>query len=307
MIVPEITTLDGLLAAFEAFQRRTRGLRSPTLKGYLDIARRFGRATFGDDPIDPTRLVPSDVVRFVTDMGRRFSPRSMKAVGTALRSFFGFLRAQGLADGCLEAAIPRVAFWRLSSLPRCLSEEQLEQVLAVPLPRTPCARRDHAILLCLATLGLRPGEVAEIHLEDIDWRRGLLSLRTRKTRRGALLPLPRRAGKAIADYLRCERPATSERRVFVQHLGPRRGTAISSAVVSAAVLRALRPAGVQAPIKAAYVFRHTLASRMVQRGASLKEVADVLGHRSLDTTTIYAKLDVPMLREVARCWPEVTP
>jgi site-specific recombinase XerD len=149
--------------------------------------------------------------------------------------------------------------------------------------------------------------VAEIHLEDIDWRRGLLSLRTRKTRRGALLPLPRRAGQAIAEYLRRERPATAERRVFVQHLGPGQGHPISSAVVSAAVTRALRRAGVRAPIEAAYVFRHTVASRMVRRGASLKEVADVLGHRSLDTTTIYAKLDIRALREVALPWPEVTP
>jgi integrase/recombinase XerD len=305
MIFPETTTLGALVAAFEAFQRRTRGLRPSTLYGYTVLARQFGRAALGEDPIDPRRLVPSDVVRFVTDMGRRFSPRSMKAVGTALRSFLGFLRVQGLVDERLEAAIPRVAFRHLASLPKCLNDEQLRRVLAAPLLRTPCARRDRAILLCLATLGLRPGEVAEIHLEDIDWRRAILSLRTRKTRRGALLPLPRRAGRAIVEYLRRERPATAERRVFVQHQGSRLGTPISSAVVSAAVTRALRRAGVRAPIEAAYVFRHTVASRMVRRGASLKEVADVLGHRSLDTTTIYAKLDIPMLREVARSWPEV--
>lgn len=304
MTFSETTTLDALVAAFEEFQRRTRGLRPSTLYGYTVLARQFGRATLGEGPIDPRRLVPSDVVRFVTDMSRRFSPRSMKTVGTALRSFLGFLRVQGLVDERLEAAIPRVAFRRLSSLPKCLSDEQLRRVLAVPLLRTPCARRDRALLLCLATLGLRPGEVAEIHLEDIDWRRATLSLRTRKTRRGALLPLPRRAGRAIVEYVRRERPATAERRVFVQHLGSRRGTPISSAVVSAAVTRALRRAGVRAPIEAAYVFRHTVASLMVRRGASLKEVADVLGHRSLDTTTIYVKLDVPMLREVARTWPE---
>jgi integrase len=162
-------------------------------------------------------------------------------------------------------------------------------------------------VVCLASLGLRPGEVANLHLEDIDWRNGTMHLRTRKTGRGAVLPLPRNAGRAIVDYLRRERPKTAERRVFVQHLGQRRGVPVSSEVVSAAVARALRRAGVNAPLRGAYVFRHTVASRMVRQGTSLKEVADFLGHRSLDTTTIYTKLDVPALSEVARPWPKVAP
>jgi site-specific recombinase XerD len=230
----------------------------------------------------------------------------MKAVGTALRSFFRFLRTEGVCDGRLEAAIPAVAHWRLSSLPRCLTDEQLEAVLASFGGSTPCVLRDRAIVLCLATLGLRPGEVAELRLEDIDWRHGTVHLRTRKTRRGEVLPLPREAGRALVDYLRRERPKTGERRVFVQRLGHRRGAAVSSGVVSAAVVRALRRAGVEAPLAGAYVFRHTVASRMVRHGISLKEVGDFLGHRSLDTTAIYAKLDVPALSEVALPWPEVT-
>jgi site-specific recombinase XerD len=224
-----------------------------------------------------------------------------------LRSFFRFLRAEGLGDDRLEIAIPAVPRWRLSTLPRCLSDEQLEQLLAAFGAATPCALRDRAIVLCLSTLGLRPGEVAALYLEDIDWRRGTIHLRTRKTRRGAVLPLPRDAGRSIVDYLRRERPKTGERRVFVQHLGRRRGAPISSAVVSAAVVRALRRAGIEAPLAGAYVLRHTVASRMVRRGTSLKEVADFLGHSCLDTTTIYAKLDVPALCEVALPWPEVTP
>jgi len=307
MTVPEFTTLDALVEAFDAFQRCTRGLRPRTLHGYSALIRKFVRDVLGDDPIDVRRIIPSDVVGFVTGMIRRYSPCSMKLVGAALRSLFGFLRVQGLVDGRLEAAIPRVAFWRLSSLPRFLTDEQLAMVLAAPVTDAPCARRDRAIVFCLATLGLRPGELADLRLEDIDWRRAVVSLRTRKTRRGALLPLPRRSARAVADYLRWERPRTPERHVFVQHLGSRRGMPISSAVVSAAVARALRRARVEAPMQGAYVFRHTVASRMVRHGASLKEVADVLGHRSLDTTAIYAKLDVPALRNVAQAWPEVTP
>ncbi len=169
----------------------------------------------------------------------------------------------------------------------------------------PFGHRDRAIVLCLSTLGLRPGEVAGLRLEDIDWRGGTIQLRARKTGRGAVLPLPREAGRAIVAYLREERPTTDERRVFVQHRGSRRGGLISSTAVTGVAVRALRRAGVEAPFGGAYVFRHTVASRLVQRGASLKEVADFLGHRCLDSAAIYAKLDLPALREVALPWPEV--
>ena len=307
MTIPGSWTLGALIEAFEQHQRRTNGLRDQTLHSYARFVRGLIREALGDDPFDVRRLGPSDVIRFVCAMTGRFSPRSMRTVSTALRSFFRFLRTEGVCDERLEVAIPAVAHWRRSTLPRCLSDEQLDRVLASFGSSTPCVRRDRAIVLCLATLGLRPGEVAELHLEDIDWRHGTLHLRTRKTRRGAVLPLPRDAGRAIVDYLRRERPRTAERRVFVQHLGHHRGAPVSSNVVSAAVVRALRRAGVEAPLAGAYVFRHTVASRMVRRGVSLKEVGDFLGHRSLDTTTIYAKLDVPALREVALPWPEVTP
>ena len=307
MLGPESLTLDALIEAFEQHQRRTRGLRDQTLHGYARFVRGLIREALGEDPIDVRRLDPSDVIRFARAMTGRFSPRSMKAVGTALRSFMRFLRTEGVCDERLEAAIPAVAHWRLSALPRCLTDEQLDQLLASFGASTPCARRDRAIVLCLSTLGLRPGEVAALHLEDIDWRRGTVHLCTRKTRRGAVLPLPRDAGRAIVDYLRHERPRTAERRVFVQHLGRRRGAPVSSAVVSATVVRALRRAGIEAPLAGAYVLRHTVASRMVRRGTSLKEVGDFLGHRCLDTTTIYAKLDVPALRDVAVPWPEVMP
>ena len=170
---------------------------------------------------------------------------------------------------------------------------------------TPCGQRDQAIVQCLATLGLRPGEVADLCLDDIDWRGGTLQIRARKNRRGAVLPLPRVVGQALVAYLSRERPATDERRMFVEHLGDRRGKPLSSPAVSRVAARAVRRAAVDAPHAGANVFRHTVASRMVREGASLKEVADVLGHRSLDTTTVYAKLDLPRLREVALPWPEV--
>lgn len=300
----ESWSLDSLVEAYKQHQRRTRGLREQTLRGYERLVRLFVRAALGDDPIDPARLSTADVVGFVAAMRGRFSPRSMKAVRTALRSFFRFLRVEGLCEERLEAAIPTVAHWRLATLPRGLSDEQLARVLASLDASTPCGQRDRAIVLCLATLGLRPGEVAGLRLEDIDWRAGSVLLRERKTRRGTVVPLPREAGRAIVAYLRGERPATAERALFVQQRGAGRGRPLTSNAVSGVVVRALGRAGVEAPLAGAYLFRHTLACRMVRRGASLKEVADFLGHRSLDTTAIYAKLDLLALREVALPWPE---
>jgi integrase/recombinase XerD len=297
-------TLDTLVEAYDQHQRRTRGLRAQTLHGYERFVRLFVRGVLGDDPIDPACITASRVIEFVSSLRGRFSPLSMKAVRTALRSFFRFLCVQGLCDERLEAAVPAVAHWRLSTLPRCLSDLQLAKVLASFDTSTPRGHRNRAIVLCLSTLGLRPGEVADLRLEDIDWRAGTVELRARKTRRGTVFPLPREAGRAIVAYLRKERPATDQRQVFVRSVGPRRGEPISSHAVTAVVACALRRAGVEAPLASAYVFRHTLASRMVQRGASLKEVADFLGHRSLDTAAIYAKLDLPALREVALPWPE---
>ena len=255
-------TLDALIEAYCQHQRRTRGLRDQTLRGYERLGRLLVRVALGDDPIDPTRLNPTDVMAFVASMRGRYSPRSMKMVRTALRSFFRFLRVQGLCDERLEAAIPAVAHWRLSTLPRCLSDQQLERVLASLDNSAPCGRRDRAIVLCLSILGLRPGEVANLCIEDIDWRDGTVKLRTRKTRRGAVLPLPRGVGRAIVAYLRKERPTTIERRVFVQRIGPHCGEPISSNAVSAVAVRACQRAGIDPPIAGAYVFRHTVASRM---------------------------------------------
>ncbi len=304
MTIHDSWTLDTLVEAYKQHQRRTRGLREQTLHGYERMVRPFVRTVLRDDPIDPTRFSPSDVMEFVASMRGRYSPRSMKTVRTALRSFFRFLRFKGFCDKRLEAAIPAVAHWRLSTLPRCLSDQQLEQLHASFDVSTACGHRDRAIVLCLSSLGLRPREIADLRLEDIDWRGGTIHLRARKTRQSAVLPLPREAGSAIVAYFRKERPKTKERRVFVQHLASHCGEPISSQTVSAVVVRALRRAEIEPPIAGAYVLRHTLASRMVRRGASLKEVADFLGHRCLDTTTIYAKLDLSTLREVALPWPE---
>lgn len=301
-------TLDALLQAYEQYQQHARGLRASTIRRNAQVVHLFVRGVLGEDPTDLTHLSRADVVQFIASAQSRFSASTMGTVATSLRSFFRFLRVEGLCEIPLEEAIPALPRWRHTSLPRGLSDEQYERLLgSLGGGATPCARRDRAIIVCLAALGLRPGEVAELCLEDIDWRAGTLHLRTRKTRRGALLPLPREVGHAIVEYLRDERPETLERRVFVRHDGSHRGAPISAGTVTEAVVRALRRGRIEAPIAGAYVLRHTVATRLVRQGTSLKEVADFLGHRDLDTTAIYAKVDLAALSSVALPWPEVTP
>ena len=211
-------TVDRLVDEYTHHQRRTRGLRPHTVRYRAWFARKLVRAALGTDPIDPSRLTPAAVVAFITSLRHRFSPASMRTVRSSLRSFFRFLRVEGFCGDALETALPTVAHWRLATLPRSLTEQQVEQVLASVDPSTPCGQRDQAIVQCLATLGLRPGEVANLCLDDIDWRGGTLQIRARKNRRGAVLPLPRVVGQALVAYLSRERPATDERRVFVVHL-----------------------------------------------------------------------------------------
>ena len=297
-------TLDSIITAYSDHQRRTRGLRESTIDGYAWNLRCFLRATLGDDPVHVSQLRPTDVIEYVSTQATRLRPRTVKAVVCALRSFFRFLRAVGLHDGRIEECVPTVPVRRLADLPRHLDEEQHTRFLKSLDVSTPRLRRDRAIILCLSALGLRAGEVADLCIEDIDWRAGTLRIRARKTGRGALLPLPHRAGRAIASYLRDDRPATHDRHVFVRHwMGV--GEAVSSHLVSHVVATALRHAGVEGPHYGAHVLRHTLATRMVRHGATLKEIADVLGHRHLVTTTIYAKTDIDALSGVALPWPQV--
>jgi integrase/recombinase XerD len=300
-------TLDALVASFIQHQQRARGTCAHTLRAQERVVRQFVRAALGDDPIDPAQLRASDVIAFISANAARFRPCTVKGMATSLRWFFRFLRFARICDGRLDEIVPTVAEWRLATIPRGLDERDLGRLLASLAGSTACARRDRAIIQLLASLGLRAGELAALQLEDIDWRAGTVHIRTRKTGRGAVLPLPRAAGQAIVAYLRRGRPATADRHVFTVHQQGRLGIGISGSRVAAVVRCALLRAGIKAPAYGAHVLRHALATRMIRRGARLEEIADVLGHRSLDTTAIYAKVDLPALRDVALPWPEVQP
>ena len=210
MTVHDSWTVDRLVEAYTEHQRRTRGLRPQTLRDRARLIEGLVRDALGTDPIDPTRFAIADVVTFVTSLSRRFSPRSMRTVRSTLRSFFRFLRFQGFCNDELEAALPTVAHWRLATLPRSLTDQQVEQVLASFNVSTPCRQRNHAIVQCLSTLGLRPGEVTNLFLDDIDWRGGTIEVRTRKnpSRRRAAAASRRGAGVGRLS----ERGAPGDRR-----------------------------------------------------------------------------------------------
>jgi integrase/recombinase XerD len=302
----ERVTPDALVEAFQEHLQRVRGTDRVSQHHYGRYVRAFLVEVFGDGPVEVAALSAPDVVRFVASLVGRYRPRSMRAVTTALRSFFQFLHLKGLRDDRLEDAVPSVATRRLLGLPRYLDDAQFELLLASLSCCSPRARRDRAIILCAARLGLRASEVAKIQLEDIDWRAGILHVRTRKSGRGALLPLPHDVGQAISEYLRKGRPPTQSRHVFVLH-HLQVGAPVTSGVISEAVKNALQQAEIEAPSQGAHLLRHTLATRLIRRGASLKEIADLLGHRCLESTRVYAKLDLASLRDVAQPWPEVTP
>jgi integrase/recombinase XerD len=297
---------DAVLAAFDEHLRRTRGICPEVRHNYARYVRAFLDAVFGDARVDLARVSVRDVVEFVSASTVRYRPVTVQLVATSLRSFFRFLRAASLRDDRLEEAVPMVAHRRLASLPRHLDTTQFARLIASLDSSSLCGLRDRAMLLCVARLGLRASEVARLRLDDIDWRNATIHVHTRKTGRGSVLPLPHGVGQAIAAYLRRGRPATQQRQVFVLHR-MRVGAPISRQVVGDAVSRALRHAGICAPMRGANLLRHSLATDLLGHGASLKEIADLFGHRSLATTGIYAKTDVAALREVALPWPEVTP
>lgn len=248
-----------------------------------------------------SRLCAGDVVRFVRRQAARLHLKRAKLLTTALRSFLHYARFRGDIALDLAAAIPAVANWSMPSIPRAIPADAVRELLASLRRRSPMGRRDYAILLLLARLGLRSSEVVFLELDDLDWEVGQVRVRGKGGPRTAL-PLPADVGEAIAAYLRYGRPRSASRRVFLRARAPIGGFRGPSAIGSL-IRQALRHAGVNAPTKGAHQFRHALATEMLRHGASLAEIGEVLRHRSPETTKIYTKVDVETLRTLALPWP----
>jgi len=288
-----------LLSSFGYWMRQQRGTCDATVFQYnpfvRELLKRMG---------EPGRLSASTLREFVLENHRSCGWAKAKQCTTALRMFVRFLIAKGLCATGLEAAIPTLAHWRLATLPRYLQPEEVERVIASCDPSSRVGRRDRAILLLLARLGLRAGDIVHLRLSDIDWKNASIQV-CGKNRRQMRLPLTQEMGQAIVDYLQAGRPRSSADTVFVRCRAPFHSLR-SSCAVSVIVARALRRARVDRPSRgAAHLLRHSIAFSMLRGGASLAQIAGILRHSSIQTTQIYAKVDVTALRPIAQPWPEV--
>lgn len=246
------------------------------------------------------KLTPEILLHYLLERSRHDSPQSLQALASALRSFMRFLQLRGLTRHDLTTVLPRIASPGRPLLPDYLKADQLKALLACIPTTTIAGLRNYAIILCLVRLGLRAGEVAALTLDQLQWRTGVIRLCGGKGRRGRELPLSREVGQALSRYLQARPKQVGSRRVFsaLRHEAP-----LSSMAISQVAKRALQRAGIPTSRPGAHLLRRTLASHLIQAGVSLKAVADLLGHRSLDTTRIYTGINHAKLREVARPWP----
>ena len=293
-IVVELEDFDRFLADVRGLSPITRSLRGRHVRHFLIDC-------FGDGRMQFSSLQPLDVTRFMAQYTATWVPASIRVVCTSLRSYFTFKASRGEQTSAVIAVLPQVAQWRLAGLPKQLSDEEVKQLLGAFDRRSATGRRDYAITRCLLDLGLRRSEVARLQLEDVDWCAGTLNIRS-KGKRVDVLPLPKATGRAIAQYLQDGRPQTTCRELFVRHRPPI-NTPANPGIVSKAVFYAAIRCGLEHRIQGTHILRHTLAGQLVQRGTRFKEIADLLRHRNLDTTTIYTKVDFPALEQVALPWP----
>jgi len=288
-----------LLHEFAQYLERERGLAGSTIGSYCRNADFFLDARFGTDPPRLSELSAADVTGFVLGSAEI---SWAKRRGYALRSFLRFLRQQGKISTDLAGAVPTVSVRCLSArLPESLESEQVEHVLSCCERSTAAGLRNYAILLLLARLGLRAGELVAMKLSDLDWRSGVLTVRGKGSRLDRL-PIPQDVGEALASYLRDGRPPSSSARVFLRLRAPYRGFVCSTAIASV-VRQALLRAGLSPAQQGAHLLRHTLATEMLRQGAGLAEIGQILRHRSPRSTEIYARVDLCALRELAQPWP----
>lgn len=300
--VCDVSPLAQRARRYEHYLRAERGLCTTTVHTYLTFFRQFLIERLGEAPAAVGTLSAADVSAFVRRHAHSASSVRAKLLVTALRAMFRFLFQDGAIGVDLGAAVPTVPDWRLATIPRSLAPNDVERLLTACDQETATGRRDRAILLLLVRLGLRAGEVVALELDDIHWRAGEITIRGKKVLRQDRFPLSADVGAALATYLRRDRPESAARRVFLCRRAPRRGFAGPGAVTTI-VRRALARAALHPPVRGAHLLRHSLATQMLRRGASLVEIGQVLRHRAASSTEIYAKVDLDSLRSVAHAWP----
>ena len=298
---PEATRPQ-LVGEYAAWMRDRRGLAETTSAHSLPVA----EALLGTVSDDPGRLNAAGVRKFVLECIRRHAPASAGGVTTTVRCFLRWLVVQDRCATDLAEAVPTVPTWRLARLPRDLPADDVERIIVACDRSSPVARRDRAMLLLLARLGLRAGDVVGFRLGDLEWEQGRLRV-VGKGRRETRLPLPQDVGDAILGYLEIERPAAARDHVFLTARTLIRP--IGSSGLHDVVARAIERAGVESPSRGTHILRHSLATRLLREGAPLDAIGALLRHRDVSTTALYAKMDIGLLRQVSQPWPraEVSP
>ena len=290
---------DECLRRFQQYMTGVRGATMSTDAQYRRILRPFVDGLCSCDEPEWSKLTAEYVTDFVIRQTTQARAEKGRIV-SAVRTFLHFLTAEGIVPREMVRAIPRIRRWRYADLPKRLSAEQLDVVLKACQSEKCGSLRDRAFIALLARLAVRAGELKALRLDDIDWTQGLVHIRQSKTGRGRTLPLAEDAGNLLVSYIREERPVTTCREVFLTSVTPQRP--MGNGVATTFVKAFLKKLDLDGPGRGAHSFRHTAASLMVENGATLKEVADVLGHRALSTTGIYVKLDKSSLLEVALPW-----
>jgi len=286
-----------LIMGFCDWMREHRGVAESTLANYAPLVAEFV-AALGEN----TSTYDASAVRaFIFARANQHGRGRAKSIVTAVRMFLRFLAAYGRCSVDLIAAVPRIAHWKLSALPRYISAEAIEQLIATCDPTTTAGARDRAIILLLARLGLRAGDVRDLRLADIDWSQGRLRV-VGKGRCETWLPLPQAAGDALLHYLLHYRPKIGDEHVFLRVYAPL-GPLPSSGPISKLVRRAIQRAGIETPSLGAHMLRHSAATEWLREGSPLELIGAVLRHRCIESTAHYAKVDVAMLRSVAQPWP----
>lgn len=298
---PHVSTQPpALFLEFAEWMRAQRGTLDSTLNNYrlpiIDLLQSLGT--------EPNAFDAKGLREFLLRRVGSSSHEKSKNFATAVRMFLRFLISRGCCAPGLEHAIPTVARWKLSSLPRYLAAEDVERLINSCDHALPLGARDRAILLLIARLGLRAGDVSALTFDDLVWSEGTVIV-SGKNRRGTRLPLPQEVGEAILHYLKHARPHVASDYVFITTTAPH--VPITRQVVGRAVVRAIRRTGISAPKQGAHLLRHSAATRMLHEGVSLPAISALLRHASIETTTVYAKVDVDLLHEVAMPWPEVPP
>jgi integrase/recombinase XerD len=296
------TVLERLRQEYETYLRHQRGLSDATINKSLEFLKRFMTFRFGGRLGDLNGITPDDVVAFLREIRARTQPYRDKTPPTHLRNLFRFLFCSGKTKRNLANAVPRVAMPPQSHLPRHLNPKAVEQIIDATWSGDPVGLRNYAMILLTARLGLRGPEVIAIQLDDIDWRAGTILIRG-KGKQHESMPLPKDVGTAIVEYIRKGRRGLS-RTLFVSSKVPY-PPFVDAQILNTVLRDGLKRTGLKPPQKyvGSHLLRHSLATDMLRKGASLDEIGDVLRHRSRLSTTIYAKHDVEGLRSIARAWP----